>query len=344
MGHYLHGIDAIGGGMPSWAKDVWGGLHLAGGAVLSALGMHSVALSLEKLEVSANMLPSWALSSTPTPKGDPSAVVTSPDYVILVASDGSNSVSDKVDSVVIYGTTRFDGNGYRQGDAVGKTFSFGYDAPTQIVVVKNSQKAPATVKRVLFCGGTESTASSTTPATVSGYTADDNDRELARMSSAGGYPEIVGGAHDASSTTWPTYVAYVVTGARARRRRRSALPARLEMSADFDFNRLIFGLRHEARERQIAAGVDALVGADATTPVNAKPKSTGTNWAAALESGAGTLLTDLSAKPAPPAPGAADKHAKKPASSSSWPTTLAIVLGGLTVSVIAYLSLKYFSS
>ncbi len=138
-------------------KNVFGAVHTAGGAVLNVFNAQGAAKSLESMEAGAGLLPDWAKSApgaSATP-GVPGVAVTSPDYVVVLYTNGKSNVFQNIAQALIRGGKRFDGNGYKTGEAFGKHFSFGYDTPIGLaLVLKTGQKtAIDDAKQVLFCGG-----------------------------------------------------------------------------------------------------------------------------------------------------------------------------------------------
>lgn len=141
-------------------RNVFGGVHMAGKVLASAFGFGGAAQSLENLETKGGLLPAWAKSGGGTeakPETQIAAVV-SPDYVVVMRTGFPQPVLlTAPTSVRTVGGSRFDGNGYQQGEPFGKRFSFGVDKPTQVdVTMKDGRKTSFTdAQRVLFMGGTE---------------------------------------------------------------------------------------------------------------------------------------------------------------------------------------------
>lgn len=138
-----------------------GVLHTAGGTVLSAFGAGGLAKSLETAEGSA--LPDWARNfggSVPSSGGQQqqgAEMVSSPDYIVVVHTNGQSNTIPSPSQVVVRGGNRFAGNGYQHGESFGRRFSFGYDAPSSVEITKSGSKVTmGDVKQILFCGGTES--------------------------------------------------------------------------------------------------------------------------------------------------------------------------------------------
>lgn len=140
-------------------KNVFGGVHTAGKILASAFGAGALVAPVEQLE--SPILPEWAKSSARASATSSDGVtVTRPDFIVVVYQDPSKKPSAlQADAVLVVSGKRFDGNGYRSGDPVGKTFSFGYDAPSRIEVLSKGKKAVvADAKQVLFGGGSEGKA------------------------------------------------------------------------------------------------------------------------------------------------------------------------------------------
>lgn len=151
------GLDIV-----SLGKNVFGGVHTAGGALARAFGAGAAVDALTKIETNAGLLPSWAQGTSPSKP----AAVTSPDFVVIVhAAPQQPDVITGPASAVVTGGKRFDGNGYKSGQGFGSSFSFGYDGPTKIDVVSGGTTTSyASPKQVLFLGGAEATPAA--PATA----------------------------------------------------------------------------------------------------------------------------------------------------------------------------------
>ncbi len=152
----------IGLDISSLGKNIFGGVHLAGKAVLNTFHAGGIADALTPLETSAGLLPSWAQDKVAVKP----AAVTSPDFVVIVhAAPQQPDVITGPASAVVTGGKRFDGNGYKSGQGFGSSFSFGYDGPTKIDVVSGGTTTSyASPKQVLFLGGIEATPAA--PATA----------------------------------------------------------------------------------------------------------------------------------------------------------------------------------
>ena len=162
----LGGVELIGISFTDVGKSIFGGVHMTGAAILKAFGAGSTANALEKTEANAGLLPSWAQ----TPKAVTQVAVVAPDFVVVVpAPNQSTGKTGKTavfvaDSVMIYGGTRFDGNGYKPGDGLAsKKISFGYTAPSKLVATYKGQSTPYdNIAQVMFLGGTEGQPQTTT--------------------------------------------------------------------------------------------------------------------------------------------------------------------------------------
>lgn len=135
-------------------SDLFGGVHEAGSAVLSAFGAGAVAKQLEQVE--APYLPDWAKSATPA--GTAGVGVSAPDFVVLLHKGASQGETlSNAAAVVVVGGKRFDGNGYQHGESFGKHFSFGYDGPSRVdVMTKDGKKTSYNdIDKIIFCGGSE---------------------------------------------------------------------------------------------------------------------------------------------------------------------------------------------
>jgi len=152
--------SVIGDSLADIGKNIFGGIHTAGKLLASAFGAGKAAESLESFETKQGWLPGWAAGGQPQAATQPNKVakVTTPDYVVIAPKSGSAPVVVQDAAIVtVTGGGRFDGNGYKHGDKVGSTFSFGFDQPVSVSIVRrNSSKVDTSdVKQVLFLGGSE---------------------------------------------------------------------------------------------------------------------------------------------------------------------------------------------
>lgn len=154
-------------------SDAFGLVHGVGKGVLSAFGAGAAAGALEDVEKSAGLLPGEQPVQAPNQPAAPTepaqsappppptgAVVTQPDYIVLIRQDKAGKKAATgvpgLKTVTVKGGTRFEGNGYQSGDAPGKTFSFGYDHPTRIETIDSKGKRYlVSAKQIMFLGGSE---------------------------------------------------------------------------------------------------------------------------------------------------------------------------------------------
>lgn len=153
----LDPLDALGVDWSDLGKNVFGGVHLAGKTVLNVFGMGQLGQSLEEMESKAGILPDWAAGQLAAPAG---TTVVSPDHVAVIKQGASGLLArgfSDIARVTVTGGRRFPGNGYRSGDRLGTTFSFGYEGPVSVEMVdRQGRKAGMNdVRQILFLGGIE---------------------------------------------------------------------------------------------------------------------------------------------------------------------------------------------
>lgn len=164
--HHIVGLS-----IEDFGKSVFGGAHMAGSVLAKAFGAGALVAPIENLE--SPYLPDWA-KGTAAAIATHVATVAIPDYVVVVHTDASKAPDVLIapDTVSVSDGKRFDGNGYKKGEAPGKSFSFGYDAPSKVdLTTKGKKTSLSGVKQVLFLGGQEAKT------TVAGETMD--HRQLA---------------------------------------------------------------------------------------------------------------------------------------------------------------------
>ncbi len=156
--------DILGVDWGDIGKDVFSGVHLAGRTVLSLFGAGAIAQPLERIEEKGGLLKDWAKSggaAQPTSTAPaPGTVIEAPDYVVLVYANGQAETISASAAVRVVGGRRFEGNGYKSGEKIGKKFSFGYDAPDSVEVAlrtKTGSDKHTDVKQAIFLGGKEQT-------------------------------------------------------------------------------------------------------------------------------------------------------------------------------------------
>ena len=153
--------DLIGVNWKDVGKNAFGVLHTGGKTVASFFGAGQLAQALEEIEAGAGLLPDWARTPPAKPK-NPRVTVSGPDFVVAIHEDASGRRAAKpyarIRTAVVEGGTRFSGGGWKRGDRIGASFSFGYDKPVAVEVTDTSGRrfTVTDARQVVFLGGAES--------------------------------------------------------------------------------------------------------------------------------------------------------------------------------------------